>query len=287
MILDNLSISPTGICITYETIRTEEKRHYSNGNIFDISKEKGTVKGDLSFNSITRLKKAFYTLAAISEKKYFINGTTNKKIPYRLTFITLTLSAAQGQHTDKAIKHELLNHFLIIAKRSFGVTHYIWKAETQKNNNIHFHIVTNKYIDHRQLRDTWNNIQSKLGYINLFNEKYNHINPNSTDIHSINEIKKLGSYVAKYISKNDIENRKINGKIWDCSRNLKSKEKCKFIIVGNDYDILYKLEEKYSNRIIYHDFFRFIPLGEKELKNDLPTPWKEKYINYLNTIKQL
>jgi hypothetical protein len=280
-----LNITPTGLCITPEILRDRKLGNGRFDNMFDLTTVKSNVKGELSFNSVSRLKKAFYLLAAISPTKFFLHPSTLKKIPFRLSFITLTLSAIQGANSDYKIKQQLLNHFLVHARRSFGMQHYIWKAEPQKNGNIHFHIVTNIFIRHEVLRDSWNNIQKKLGFIDLFNDKYHHINPNSTDIHSVFKIKKLGAYVAKYLSKNDDESRKIQGKIWDCSRSLKSKLSCKFQIADDHYKLLYDIEGKLQERVIHADFFRFIPLSESELKSLLPKPWQISYESYLRKIQ--
>ena len=66
-------------------------------------------------------------------------------VQYKLTFITLTLPSKQI-HSDNEIKSKCLNQFLIELKKNHSVSRYIWKAEKQENNNIHFHIIADKFI---------------------------------------------------------------------------------------------------------------------------------------------
>jgi len=284
-LFDYCKITPTGLVITQEKYRSGSTSSYNSNNYFDISQEKGIVKGNLSNHSIKRIKNAFYLLISITPFQTFIHPKTLREIKYKLTFITLTLSAIQGTNPDKKIKRELLNHWLITAKRQFNVSHYLWKAETQKNGNIHFHITTNRYIDSQKLRDSWNNIQNKLGYVDLFNEKHNHINPNSTDIHSVKNIHKMGAYVAKYISKNEKDRRLVEGKIFDCSNNLKSKNRCEIEIHNEDIAILYKLSDILHERMIYSDYFKFIPMDDYEKKKYLPDRWMNEYNGYLDRVR--
>ena len=79
---------------------------------------------------------------------------------YLCTFITLTLQSKQ-QHTDDELVRFLLNPFLVYARKYFGVKYYVWKKELQRNGNIHFHLVTDKFIDHKALRATWNRLANR------------------------------------------------------------------------------------------------------------------------------
>src|SRR5688572_2169979 len=134
------------------------------------------------------------------------------------TFITLTLPYKQI-HCDKTIKRECLNDFLIKAKRLWQVHNLMWKAETQDNGNIHFHMLTDRYIPHEQLRYTWQNSMEKLGYISWYATENNNLNPNCTDIHAIKKIKNVAAYFSKYMTKG-IKGRDICGHAWGRSENL-------------------------------------------------------------------
>jgi hypothetical protein len=84
-----------------------------------------------------------------------------------LTFVTLTLPATQT-HSDEFIKRYVLWPWLEIIKRYYGVQEYIWRAEKQKNGNIHFHILIDKFIKHELIRFHWNYHLAKYGYISAY-----------------------------------------------------------------------------------------------------------------------
>lgn len=230
----SISIHPGKINVYYQTIggngspgRTSErpeqfKSNLHNGNISLVAKRK--IKNGLDY------------MLFLAKPKKLHNTRAGKKRSFKLTFITLDLSSNQI-HTDQVIKRELLNQFLIEAKKKWGVTLNLWKAEKQKNGRIHFHIITDKYIDRNELRNVWNRIQQKLGYVTKYREdrlnwhrdgfKYNPKyaprwnyeaqlkayeeglrtdwdNPNSTDIHSVRHVVILKTYFSKEIAKNPV-----------------------------------------------------------------------------------
>jgi hypothetical protein len=158
---------------------------------------------------------------------------------YRMSFVTLTLPSQQC-HSDVEIKKSCLNQFFVELRKHYGVQNYVWKAELQKNENIHFHIVLDKYVDYQALRRRWNRILNKLNYVKAYQEKmsqlsfnqyhemsvryghtdikHNHVrfvsgkrcgwsNPNTVDVRSVHHKKDLAIYMAKYIAKeNDRKN---------------------------------------------------------------------------------
>ena len=282
-----IKIEPNGITITNEIYRDDNKGNNYRTTTAQFFNDNKPEYNKFSEGARRRLKRAFNLLLAISPEQRFYDILQDKTVKFRINFITLTLSAKQNNYSDYTIKQQLLNHFLTDLRRKKGLTSYIWKAEPQKNNNIHFHITTNQYFNYQFIRDTWNNTQKKLGFINLFNEKHHHINPNSTDIHSVQNIKNSGAYIAKYISKINEDSRRINGKIWDCSTNLKLKEKCIIVGYGKEWDNLCMVEEIYEDRIYSGDYFKFIPLSEEEIKNTLPQTWKTEYNKYLEKVKNV
>jgi hypothetical protein len=144
--------------------------------------------------------------------KYFRNG--------KLAFITLTLSAEQT-HDDNFIKRHMFNRFIQEAKRKWGMNTYFWRAEAQTNGNIHFHILIDCFVEWKDVRSVWNNIQSDHGYIDRFEAVHGHRNPNSTDVHGLEELRNTVAYVVKYCCKTD-GTRPIKGRIWGASDNLRT-----------------------------------------------------------------
>lgn len=120
---------------------------------------------------------------------------------FKVNFITLTLSASQ-QHSDSYMTVHMLQPFLKWMQRK-GATLYVWKAEIQDNGNIHYHITTNHYLHWRKIRNKWNSLQQKHGYLHRFFLKHEHHDPNSTDVHSVINTGKVIKYMQKYISKLD------------------------------------------------------------------------------------
>lgn len=137
----------------------------------------------------------------------------------KLTFVTLTLPSKQ-MHTDNEIKRQALNTFIVNCTRDNIFTNYFWRAEAQKNGNIHFHLLIDSYVEHSKLKYLWNRCIEQMGYIDAFERKHKHRTPNSTDIRGLKTINNVALYVIKYVTKSD-GYRKIEGRIWGCSDSLR------------------------------------------------------------------
>ena len=156
------------------------------------------------------------------------------------SFITLTLSSEQI-HDDKFIKRHMLNRFIQTCKRKYNVIFYYFYAEKQKNGNLHFHLIFDRYIDWQMLRNDWNDVQSDNGYITAYQKKMqdkyangffvdetllkfadetkqreryeagkatNWTNPNSTDIKAVGDTHTVAQYITKYSSKDEKRGKK-------------------------------------------------------------------------------
>ena len=208
--------------------------------------------------------------------KTVYHKSTKRRFTFKLNFITLTLSATQT-HSDSEIKKKLLEPFIKYMKRNHSMNSYVWKAEVQDNGNIHFHITTNVFIHHMTLRNAWNGYQKNLGYLQKYETTHKHDSPNSTDIHSVRNIKNVGGYIASYVNKKDKFKKNINtvmsnehfykdkerptiecyetgevrsykriieGQLWNCSLNLKQKPKA--ITTHSQFDSQ-ELQQLYFN----------------------------------------
>ena len=169
-----------------------------------------------------------------------------------VSFVTLTLPSAQ-KHDDNFIKRYLLGDFIQIISKKYRVKNYIWKAEAQKNGNIHFHIMADSYLPNvarvtsrRQgrINEIWNNICARYGYLDSYKadrlqdykkgnlteaqihwqKAFNFSVPNSTDVHPLKSKTKPESYINKYIAKPEKDRRQIEGRIIGCSDRLKEIE---------------------------------------------------------------
>lgn len=157
--------------------------------------------GLISKKANKRVSTAIDWLIYLAKDKPLKKKSDGRDFMFKVNFITLTLSSKQV-HSDNCIKSELLNQFLTELRTKWKCRHYLWRAEAQQNGNIHFHIASDVFIPWRDLRTSWNRIQNKLGYVDRFREKTGLSDPNSTDIHSVNKVRNLASYLAKYCGKN-------------------------------------------------------------------------------------
>ena len=274
--------------------------------------------GFISSGSAKNLKRCLENLIEISIEKKAFNPTTGKQFKFRINFITLTLPTAQGKWSDKDVKKMCLDTWLKNARRNFGLKSYVWRAERQHNGNIHFHLASDCYIDHVQLRHSWNDRLEHCNYISRFEEKHGHRNPNSTDVHSVRKIRNLASYLIKYMSKGHIyaellrarpprqhasqklklkkngpkfqrvlsfEEMKINGRVWDCSTNLKTKERCRFIIDTDITDRLRSLILEKGARTKETDVCSLVFMDQAQKEHFLSGRIREAWEKYLNSMR--
>jgi hypothetical protein len=183
-------------------------RRILNGDNLTNDRKKA-YKGEITGKSIKKVRENIYAWMyslEVGNNHYSKKGYHKNVKP---TVITLTLSSKQ-EHDDKWIKKELLELFLKWLINSKNVVNYFWRAESQQNGNIHFHILIDKYVDKIEIQNKWNSIQLKKGYLNQFFEKYKHLNPPSTKIQIFTTDDKGIDYLIKYVTK---ENgyRKIEG----------------------------------------------------------------------------
>lgn len=172
-----------------------------------------------------------------------------KRLP---VFVTLTLSA-KCTVDDNKIKRELLGQFIREMQTKFDVKYYFWKAESQQNENIHFHLLLDNYIPRKQLQTIWNRIQNKYNLVDIFEQKYNHRNPPSTHVTSVTQVNNFVDYVLKYCLKND-NHRKIDGRVYGMSDELRKLNVYKAEIhtaLAND---ILKAEEN-KDVLMYRDEF--------------------------------
>jgi len=179
------------------------------------------------------------------------------------TFVTLTLPSKQ-KHDDKIIKRELLNHFVIKAKRQSNTEYYVWKAEKQKNQNIHFHVFMDKRYERKKLSKDWNEILNKLGYVDDYAKRMSGLtydqyvrtykrkykdekmrraynngnesgwrNPPTTNVKSVKDAVGAIKYLSKYMGKSDVS-EVINGRAWGCSDELRELSYCKILLESKE-----------------------------------------------------
>lgn len=173
--------------------------------------------GYLSAKAKKKFELALNWLLFNAKPKPITMQDTGKRFSFKVNFITLTLPAKQV-HTDQEIKDVCLNNFITVARKK-GLRNYIWRAEAQPaTGNIHFHLITDMFIHYEDIRRWWNQSVELLGYIQEYQRKFHHTNPNSIDVHAVKHVRKLAPYLSKYCTKNRAfacigELRNIKGKV--------------------------------------------------------------------------
>lgn len=283
----NVSIHPRALKCSWEPYDRIPRTRFSSS--FNEIPERNRADGLISQKAQGRINSAIDWLLAQSKTKRVYDKKTKRSFNFRVNFLTLTLSAPQI-HDDNLIKKKLLNTMLVHMRQKWGVKYYLWRAEAQANGNIHFHIACDKYIPWWQLRHYWNMVQNNLGYIDRFELKHGHRDPNSTDIHSVKKIRNLGGYLAKEISKNSkgvmytglmlkdgklipcynpslqillpksIEKmyRSIGGNLWNLSSIL-SQVKAKILVIADQVrDEIQAIKKAFQSKVISKDWYEVI-----------------------------
>lgn len=221
----------------------------------NMRKQQATAySGKLTQGAKKRLTKAISLLVQGTRKRWIRNPISNKQQLHQLTFVTLTVSDTSVSLTGKQAHKILLKPFLEWLTKTKKVNTYLWKAELQKNGQLHYHLTLPDWIHWREIRDKWNEVQNKAGIIERYREhqkawhkngfrvrkellphwpeyeqrkayqkgvETNWNDPNSTDVHKVYKIKDVEAYLIKEIAKGIQNAQGLGGKVWDCSMNLK------------------------------------------------------------------
>lgn len=259
--------------------------------------------GVMSKQAVKRLSLAIEYLLMINKPQNGKSGNTGRHYNEKITFITLTLPSKQI-HTDNQIKAQCLNQFLIEISKNHKVSNYVWRAEYQKNGNIHFHILVNKYIYWNDIRNRWNRIINKLGYVdryrkemevyhkNGFNVRHDLLkewpldkqkqaylkglktdwhNPNSIDVHSIQNITNIKAYLIKYLTKSEqikSPEETLNpnlkpqiGRSWGASVVISNIKGASTYIDNQISDNLKVIEELFPDHVFKSQYFTVIDIS--------------------------
>ena len=179
---------------------------------------KRTYSGSLSKAAQSIIHKRLYGWLESIRVGNHVNHKTKSKERRSLVFITLTLSSTQ-RHDDRWIKKNMLELFIKRMQNKFGVENYFWKAEAQKNGNLHFHLITDVFIPMTFIQSNWNEIQRSHGYLDHYFSIYGHYNAPSTHIRELSAMADGIGYAMKYCKK-DTNARPIKGSIFRFSYSL-------------------------------------------------------------------
>lgn len=226
----------------------------------------------LSKGSAKKIKKIIaHWILAINMSQKDQKNRFKKKRRY-LVMITLTLPSTQVE-SDKEIKRKYLNTFLIRYKKKYDEANYLWVAEKQKNGNIHFHIITDNYVDKIWIKSVWNKVLSNGGYIMAFKSKFGYVSPPSTNVTGQKAMSNPANYLIKYVIKAE-KTLAIEGVKWACSKELLEivsisflckdwyqeylhyyRDELKIRYWRNDFVEIYYFDGTFLNDFLAHDLF--------------------------------
>lgn len=277
---------------------------------------------ELSSKAKKRIGNAISWITYLAEPVKRENPKTGRKFTHTIAFITLTLPTQQ-RHNDRIIKSELLHPFLRYMRKYHKLENYVWKAELQNNGNIHFHITTDTYINAYILRACWNRQLKKLGYIRDYRERFQSMtwqeyqrvrgvktvedemkawksyqqgkkekwsNPNTTDIHKVNNINNLAAYMKKYMIKGvekesakDAKNETCTlfyGKIWGCSRSVSRLKGVMDYEHSEIEDVLGELIASENPYVIENDYYEVYCINAGNVDNQQYLGYHMALLNY-------
>lgn len=194
-----------------------------------------TYKGEISPTAQKRIKRKMEVWYSAVVHHNSIRENVLQHNLKKLVFLTTTLQSNQV-HSDQEIKEKILKPFLRILKKEYGCFNYLWKAESQANLRIHFHIIIDKYVPKEAIQSIWNKCSNALGYVDRFYDKFHHMNPPSTQIEVVENFGKALDYIDKYICKSE-KYRSIDGAIWKASKSVQSLEYFEFV-ADNQVDLI-------------------------------------------------
>ena len=193
-----------------------------NNHIFKKEKKSEIIESSPEDSPLGKLEndekiKASYGLKKNKIRNKILNFFSLNASKKFCAFYTVTFPLG----IDDDLAYQLLNTWLTRCRRDAGLKSYLWVAERQKNNTLHFHLITNNYMQIGKVNDFMKaSLQHAHGKGKL-NCRQNIINKyNGIDVDNIHYPKKrkgkpeklnrnqaqrkLSMYLTKYISKNDM-----------------------------------------------------------------------------------
>lgn len=236
----------------------ENVNNWTASFLHEYQKEKGKeYKGLPSKQVASKL----YKITSVFVRSVLSGFVSTRGFRQRsVSFCTFTITEAQKHSDTEIIKTfvdfldhlKKVNNYVIdpvtkkqTREKALILDNYVWRAETQENGNIHFHLLADTFLNQHMLRRVWNNYLQNLGY--KFGYGAANVNSLKRDKNN-NKILNVERYLCKYMTKPPLRNvykhlkpkdlagvpdvdkyrRPIIGKFWGCSRRLTKLEYPKF-----------------------------------------------------------
>ncbi|OGN89035.1 MAG: hypothetical protein A2Z74_07485 [Chloroflexi bacterium RBG_13_46_9] len=317
-----ISVHPSNINIWYTSLLPRrrpyrltwdnDESHVSPSSLpeqFINNKHQGRVS-PIAAKKITR---AIDYLVYLAQPKKLPHTLHGKGLKWKVNIVTLTLASTQI-HSDNEIKSHLLEPFLNSCRQKWQITNYIWRAEKQKNGNLHFHLITDKFIPWNELRNVWNRHQQRLQYVTRYREHqitwhdkgfrfrpelakdwplskqrnayeagvvHDWNNPNSTDVHSLRRINNVRAYFIKYMTKQS-QSGNIDGRLWGCSSSLVNLKGARNYSYGALENEIHHLMKHSQTHTYSSEFFTSVYFPSYLLQSDSFPELTELFETYLS-----
>jgi len=237
------------IIVKRESVGSKEI-NYNEKSLANLKDNK--VKGKLSTKSYLHVRKHLVAWLKCLEYNKNHRVSSSGGVKHYPTMITLTLSAIQ-KHDDKLLKRHLFGRFIEWIKAKYDVKYYFIRYEAQSNGNIHGHLIVDRYVSMHEIRENWNRILNRLGYVDDFEEKYKHRNPPSTHVEVLGNTTEGVNYMIGYVMKK-CKNRPIQGRQYGMSDELKEMLVYDDVIDNTWSELLDKIEND-TDVYKHHDKF--------------------------------
>jgi hypothetical protein len=187
-------------------LKSAKKSHFRRGKL---------SKGIACAESLHQVKKVKVSQYRIDKKEVthrirgYINQMKGEKLLY---FWTVSFPI----HTTDDTAYILLNKWLTRLRQENMLKEYLWIAERQQNNTIHFHIVINNRMDVKKANKfmraaiMYSIDKHEINYTREQAKNYNGVDickdrktRRVTNFAKQNRQKSLSNYLTKYITKND------------------------------------------------------------------------------------
>jgi hypothetical protein len=152
-----------------------------------------------------------------AERKYKLNKSLVKKkifafyhLPKKAQYFRLwTLTYPAG--TEDKIAYKIQNNFLTRLRSELRLQDYIWIAERQKNNTIHFHFIFAQYIDITKANNyAKKSINNAIEKGEIIANKSQYFDYNGLDVSKkVGDFNTVAKYLTKYVTKNNTESTRL------------------------------------------------------------------------------
>jgi hypothetical protein len=245
------------VVVTYEPL--DGKRKNFNASDYHRNPTNARYTGAISKNAQKTISKRLHGWVYSMLTAKSNNHKRKRSKRYKPIFVTLTLPAKQ-QHTDKEIKSKVLELFIKRLQYHFKVKHYFWRAEVQKNGNLHFHLIFDRYLKKDSISYHWNECLENLGYVTAFEKKHGHRNPPATNVRQLYSNSANIWYLIKYVGKAH-KGRKIEGALFRFSQSLRDIKPLKIWLDRTDGLKLRQFVKDKVSRVFSDDWFSVVYLN--------------------------